>query len=110
MTSYSNIRVVTLLAILCLLPPSAGVTRAQRAVADPLWQSVDKIPAAPANARAGIRPTKFHAFKVDATLLQATLAQAPVEFSSQASQSAAPQPPVAAGQEISLPKPDGTFA
>ncbi|HEX8489916.1 MAG TPA: hypothetical protein VF626_02760, partial [Chthoniobacterales bacterium] len=63
---------------------------------------MDKIPAAPANARIGIRPTKFKAFTTDAALLRSTLAQAPMEFAGQAATSAA--------SEITLPKPDGTLA
>ncbi len=86
MISYTHIRVVvTLLAgVLFLLPPLASVALAQTTRADQLWQSVDKIPAAPANARAGIRPTKFKAFTVNAATLQSTLAQAPAEFAAQA--------------------------
>ena len=113
MISYQRTRVViTLLAAaVFLLPQLASVIFAQTARADQLWQSIDKIPAASPNARAGIRPTKFKAFTVNAAMLQSTLAQAPAEFSRQATQGAqATQPPLASGLEITLPKPDGTFA
>ncbi|HEX8936068.1 MAG TPA: zinc-dependent metalloprotease family protein, partial [Pseudonocardiaceae bacterium] len=70
--------------------------------ADPLWQNIDEIPAMPANARNGIRPTKFKAFALNATALRSTLSGAPMQFSA--------QPPQAAGLEISLPQPDGSLA
>jgi len=66
---------------------------------DRLWQSVDKLPAARADLREGIRPTKFKAFSLDSTRMGRSLANAPVEFQ-------ATRPPM----EITLPKPDGTFA
>ena len=107
MNPYLHARfVVTFIAAAsCLLPQLSGRARAQTtqaAARDRLWQSVDKIPAAPANARIGIRPTKFKAFTTDAALLRSTLAQAPLELTA--------QPPAAAGSEITLPKPDGTMA
>ena len=64
--------VVTLLAAgLSLLPQLTSVAVAQAVSRDQLWQRIDKIPAAPANARAGIRPTKFQAFTLNATALPA---------------------------------------
>ncbi|MCA1660029.1 MAG: hypothetical protein LC642_05775 [Verrucomicrobiaceae bacterium] len=97
--------IVTLLAAAsCFLPQLAGIARAQTTHAasrDPLWQRVDKIPAAPANARIGIRPTKFQTFTTNAALLRSALAQAPQEFAAR---------PPAAGSEMTLPKPDGTMA
>jgi hypothetical protein len=104
MNPYLNRRVlVTFLATaFCLLPQFSGTARAQAASPDRLWQSIDKIPAAPANARIGIRPTKFKTFTLDAAVLRATLSQAPMEFTG--------RPPQDAGLEITLPKPDGSFA
>jgi hypothetical protein len=104
MNPYLHARfVVTFIAAAsCLLPQLAGRANAQTASRDRLWQRVDQLPAAPANARIGIRPTKFEAFTADAALLRSTLAQAPLEFTAQA--------PAAAGSEITLPKPDGTMA
>jgi Metallo-peptidase family M12B Reprolysin-like len=106
MNPYLHARfVVTFLAAAsCLVPQFAGTAyaQAQAASRDRLWQQVDQLPAAPANARIGIRPTKFQAFTTDAALLRSTLAQAPIEFTAQA--------PAARVSEITLPKPDGTFA
>jgi hypothetical protein len=104
MNPYLHARFVVtfLVAISCLLPQLAGTAQAQAASRDRLWQQVDQLPAAPANARIGIRPTKFQAFTTDAALLRSTLAQAPMEFTGQA--------PAARVSEITLPKPDGTFA
>jgi hypothetical protein len=99
---HSRIVVTFLAAAACLLPQFAGIASAQTISPDQLWQRIEQIPAAKANARAGIRPTKFEAFTADAAVLRSKLAQAPMEFSVQA--------PVAAGSEITLPKPDGTFA
>ena len=107
MNSYLHARfVVTFLAaVSCLLPPLAGTAFAQAQVQaasrDRLWQPLDQLPAAPANARIGIRPTKFQAFTTNAASLRSTLAQAPMEFTAQAP---------AGRPEITLPKPDGTFA
>jgi len=104
MISYPRIRVVfTLLAFaFCFLPQLASVALAQAAPAGQLWQSVDKIPAAPANARIGIRPTKFKAFTLNTNMLRSSLAQAPAEFTAQSAQDT--------GLEITLPRPDGSLA
>ena len=104
MIPYLHGRVVIafLAATLCLAPQLASVAHAQTASADRFWQRIDKIPAAPANALVGIRPTKFKAFTLDAGSLRSTLAQAPREFTA--------RPPGEAGLQITLPKPDGTFA
>jgi Metallo-peptidase family M12B Reprolysin-like len=104
MISYLPARVVFtfLAAVLCLLPQLAGTAHAQAVSPDRLWQGVDQIPAAPANARLGIRPKEFKAFTLDAAMLRSTLASAPLEFASGLARDA--------GIEITLPMPDGTFA
>jgi hypothetical protein len=84
---------------LCLSPQLA---KAQKISPDRLWQSVDKIPAAPANARVGIRPATFKTFTLDAGLLRSALAKAPREFTAGSTRDA--------GVQITLPMPDGTFA
>ncbi len=75
---------------------------AQRVSPDGFWQQTDKLPAAPANARVEIQPTKFKTFTLDAGLLRNALTKAPMEFTSDAARPA----PV----QITLPMPDGTFA
>ena len=103
MSSKTHLRLLAalLLAGLLILPQFAGIALGQNAPAARLWQPLDKIPAAPANARIGIRPTKFQPFTLNASALRAALSQAPAEFTTQQSG--------AAGVEISLPKPDGTL-
>ena len=104
MITYPHFRIVVslLASVWCLLPQGASVALAQSAPAGGLWQSLDKIPAAPANARIGIRPTKFKAFSLNAPTLQATLANAPRELASRS--------PGETEVELTLPKPDGSFA
>ena len=97
-----RIAVIFLALALCLLAQFATTAGAQVVSTDRLWQGVDRIPAAPAGALVGIRPTKFKTFTLDAAVLQSALAQAPREFTA--------RPPQEAGLEITLPKPDGTFA
>ncbi len=66
---------------------------------DRIWQTMDRLPDAPQGVRQGIRPTKFIAVTVDRGLLGSKLANAPLEFSRNGGAS-----------EITLPKPDGSFA
>ncbi len=70
---------------------------------DGLWQSVDRLPQqASASLRHNTKPAKFKSFSVDGSLLQSRLSRAPKEF--------AFTPGVKQATEITLPKPDGTFA
>lgn len=61
------------------------------------------MPSAPANTRVEIHPTKFKTFTLDATKLRSTLTSAPREFTT-------PRVRRDAGLQITLPRPDGTFA
>jgi hypothetical protein len=69
---------------------------------DQFWRRVDRIPAAPANARVEIQARRFVPFTVDASALRAQLSTSPKEFTA--------APGLNRSTEISLPKPDGTFA
>ena len=94
--------VVALLAVASWFIASFFYTvQAQTVSRDRFWQHVDKLPAAPANARVDIQPTKFATFTLNAGLLRSTLAKAPVEFTVRAPN---------AEVQITLPMPDGTFA
>ena len=99
----------------CRIVSAAAISRTsplRKALrADQLWQSIDRIPAAPANARIGIRPTKFQAFTVNADGL-AVRPYRRRQRSYQPSDAKRPSRPAALspGLEITLPKPDGTFA
>jgi hypothetical protein len=108
MSAYPHLRVVVTLlaAAFWLLPRLASVAVAQAGPREQLWQGIDRIPAAPANARIGIRPTKFKTFTLNASMLRSTLAQAPAELLN----SRAAQARSDAALEITLPKPDGSFA
>ena len=91
---------VTLLAIAWWLSPQVvGAAGAQMTSPDRLWQRVESIPAAPANARVEIQAKKFTAFTVNASGLRSQLAKSPKEFTG-----------ANRVNQISLPKPDGTFA
>ena len=68
---------------------------------DKIWQTVDTLPQARGALRQVIRPEKFKTFTVDRSALGASLAKAPLEFTSARG--------VARPAEITLPKPDGTF-
>lgn len=83
-------------------PQIAGAASTQLVSPDRLWQRVDKIPAASANARVEIHPAKFKTFSLDVGTLRSSLLNAPLEFTAQARQ--------ARGLQITLPMPDGTFA
>jgi hypothetical protein len=69
---------------------------------DKLWQTVDQVPADKPGAVGAIRPARFQAFTADTAALRSVLANAPQEFTS----ARAPLERT----EITLPKPDGTFA
>jgi hypothetical protein len=92
--------VVTLLSLAFWLSPSTARGAAPAASPDRVWQAADKIPAAPAAARIGIRPTSFKTFTLDAALLRSTLAKAPHENTTARG----------TGVQITLPMPDGKFA
>ena len=104
MSSYVHTRLaITLLSVAFSLSSQiATAASAQLTSPDRLWQRADKIPAAPANARVEIHPTKFKTFTLDTPKLRSTLTRAPREFTTPRAR--------AAGLQITLPKPDGTFA
>ena len=81
---------------------SGATAQAASSSPDALWQAVDRIPVARVSQRHDIRPNKFKAFAVDSALLRSRLDRAPKEFNV--------TPGVDGKTEISLPKPDGTFA
>jgi reprolysin-like metallo-peptidase family M12B len=81
---------------------SPQLVSAQATSPDRLWQRVNKIPTAPANARADIQPTKFKTFTLDWGKLRATLTRAPLEFTTRLGRDT--------GLQITLPMPNGTFA
>ena len=97
--------VIALLGSASSLLPQSGVaaTTPPAASADGIWQSLDQLPPAPLNATVEIKVSSFKAFTVNRQQLAATLAQAPMEFTA-----AAKMP--GAATEITLPKPDGSFA
>jgi hypothetical protein len=99
---HLRIAVTTLTVVVGLSPLSSSIALAAPNSPDGLWQGVDRIPAAAADARPGIRPSKFQTFSLNAATLRSTLAKAPVEFSA--------RPAGDAGLQITLPKPDGSFA
>ena len=103
MTSSLKTQIILTLfaAVLWVSPQLASVASGQATSPDRLWQHVERIPDAPANARVGIRPGTFKAFTLDSGLLRSTLAKAPPEFSVRAG---------GAGVLITLPMPDGKFA
>ncbi|HJT82226.1 MAG TPA: zinc-dependent metalloprotease family protein, partial [Chthoniobacterales bacterium] len=80
----------------------AAAGQAAESSADGLWRTVDRIPAAKISQRHDIQPNKFKAFNVDTPLLRSRLGRAPKEFNV--------TPGVDGKTEITLPKPDGTFA
>ena len=102
MNSYQRFRVVfaVVAAAIWLSPQLHSAARA--ASPDPTWQSIAQIPAAPANGRVEIKASKFKTFALDRAQLGTSLSQAPMEFTQARSQSNA--------AEITLPKPDGSFA
>ena len=92
----------SLLLILALAFGLITKALAQTASPDRLWQAVEQLPAAPADARAVIRPDRFKTFTLDATRLRAVLANAPMEFS--------PASARGGNVQITLPMPDGKYA
>jgi hypothetical protein len=95
--------VVTSLAVAIAGIAVAGAAPDGPAVSpDGVWRSVDQLPAATADARVDIKATKFKTYGVDRQQLSARLSQARMEFTAASAQNAAP--------EITLPRPDGSFA
>jgi len=82
---------------LCLAPRCVDAATS----ADRIWQSVDQIPQTTGLQR-GIQPDRFKAFTLDVQRLSGALRTAPVEFTAADAS--------AASTEITLPKPDGSFA
>ena len=70
---------------------------------DRVWAAVEQIPTAPLNGRVEIKAAKFKTATVDRAQLSTALAEAPMEFTPAARDSAMQT-------EISLPTPDGSFA
>ena len=104
MISHSLPRRIFALLSVSLLGSHFAVAAPVSAVSpDKAWQRVDKIPAAPANAQIGIRPTKFKTFTLDVRTLRSTLARAPRESTGRLARRGT-------GIQITLPMPDGTFA
>ena len=101
MISLLRLLNVTVCALALGLSPQLADARPQAGSPDRLWATVDQLPAAPVNARVEIKAAKFKTASVDRTQLSAALAQAPMEFTAGRLQN---------GAEISLPKPDGSFA
>ena len=81
--------------------PRTGMAAPASSVSpDKLWQQVDRVPAARSGLQRGIRPNHFKSFTVDVASLRAKLQKAPKEFTAARG----------AAVEITIPKPDGTFA
>ena len=85
-----------------LSPQPAAAANAASASPDRIWKSADSMPAAPVNGRVEIKTSQFKAFTVDRAQLSTSLSQAPMEFTAAANGSGP--------AEITLPKPDGSFA
>ena len=99
MTTRVSVRLLCSLTIIAVgLAPQLA-----RAAASPdkIWQTVDQIPQE-AGLQRGIQPERFKAFTVDANRLHGALSTAPLEFT--------PARAGTAPTEITLPKPDGSFA
>jgi hypothetical protein len=92
----SSVAALVLSAVVTLSPAVAAAATSP----DGLWRRVDHVPRA-AGLQRGIQPEKFRTFTLDVQRLSAALANVPVEFSSTRSGATA---------EITLPKPDGSFA
>ena len=98
------VAVITAVAAVAWLAPRFAGAAAPVSAASPdgIWQRLDQLPQAPLNATVEIKVSNFKAFTVNRAQLAANLAQAPMEFTAAAKQS---DP-----TEITLPKPDGSFA
>jgi len=85
----------------CNWVSAAPNVAAEQASADGVWRTAAKVPAAQLRATPWVRPNVFQGANLNRDALENTLAAAPMEFTQQAR---------TAPLEITLPKPDGTFA
>jgi hypothetical protein len=102
MKLYLHTRIILLASAAAVFGGSA-LNAAAATSPDRLWQTVSEIPAARTDAIRAIQPRHFQAFTADGALLKSALAKAPVEFTPT-------RTPLAPAAEITLPKPDGSFA